>query len=73
MALKDKILEQINAEIDKTLELGREKRDVNIETAKQVAEMLAELSASDSYKNKDAQSLSDDYIANIKNICNSNF
>ena len=54
-------------QIDQTVESGTEKVSVNFEKAKEVAKMLTNLSTSVG----DADALTNQYIANIKNICNS--
>lgn len=66
MAIQDKMYEQIAQEIDKTVEVGKEKVIVDYNKAKDVAKVLAELSTNTA----DADSLTNQYIANIKNICN---
>lgn len=66
MAIQDKMYEQIEQEIDKTVEAGKEKVIVDYNKAKLVAKMLTELSTGPS----DAETLTNQYIANIKNICN---
>ena len=57
----------INKEIDQTVETGKEIRSVDITKAKEVAQMLTSLSTDTG----DADTLTNQYIANIKNICNS--
>ena len=57
----------IETEIDNTVEAGKEKIRVDNDKAKKVARMLTELSVSKS----DADSLVNDYISRIKNICKS--
>ena len=57
----------IKQEIDLVVKEGREKVLVDIGKAKKVAEMLTELSVDKS----EAESLVNQYMANIKNICNS--
>ena len=66
MAIKDEMYKMIVQEIDKCIEEGKEKINVDIENAKEVAKMLAELSTKD---DQDAESLTKTYIAQIKNIC----
>ena len=66
MAIKDEMYKMIVQEIDKCIEEGKEKINVDIENAKVVAKMLAELSTKD---DQDAESLTKTYIAQIKNIC----
>lgn len=67
MAIEDEIYKLIEKEIDETLKNGKEKRSVNIIKAKEVAKMLASLSTDKT----EATNLVNQYIANIKNICNS--
>lgn len=68
MAIQDEMYKLIEKEINQTIETGKEIRTVNnIEKAKEVAKMLTSLSTDTS----DADSLTNQYIANIKNICNS--
>lgn len=67
MAIQDEMYKLIEKEINETIELGKEIRTVNIENAKEVAKMLTSLSTDVS----DADTLTNQYIANIKNICNS--
>ena len=57
----------IEKEINQTVESGAEKVTVNLKKQKEVAKMLTELSTSVG----DADVLTNQYIANIKNICNS--
>lgn len=66
MAIQDEMFKAIEKEIDQTLEAGAEKVSVNLEKAKAVAQMLTDLST----QSGDADSLTNQYIANIKNICN---
>ena len=61
------LLKAIEKEINQTVESGAEKVTVNFEKAKEVAKMLTDLSTSVG----DADVLTNQYIANIKNICNS--
>ena len=61
------LLKAIEKEINQTVESGTEKVSVNFEKAKEVAKMLTDLSTSAG----DADALTNQYIANIKNICNS--
>jgi len=63
MAIQDEMYKAIEKEIDQTVESGTEKVSVNFEKAK----MLTDLSTSVG----DADALTNQYIANIKNICNS--
>lgn len=67
MAIQDEMYKAIEKEIDQTVESGTEKVTVNFEKAKEVAKMLTDLSTSAG----DADALTNQYIANIKNICNS--
>jgi hypothetical protein len=67
MAIQDEMYKLIKKEINQTMETGKEIRNVNIEKAKEVAKMLTSLSTDTS----DADTLTNQYIANIKNICNS--
>lgn len=67
MAIQDEMYKAIEKEINQTVELGNEKIIVNFEKAKEVAKMLTELSTNVG----DADTLTNQYIANIKNICNS--
>lgn len=67
MAIQDEMFKLIEQEINQTIEAGKERVLVNNEKAKQVARMLTSLSTDVA----DAESLTNQYIANIKNICNS--
>jgi hypothetical protein len=67
MAIQDEMYKLIEKEINQTIETGKEIRTVNIEKAKEVAKMLTSLSTDAG----DADTLTNQYIANIKNICNS--
>lgn len=67
MAIQDEMYKAIEKEINQTVESGTEKVSVNFEKAKEVAKMLTDLSTSVG----DADALTNQYIANIKNICNS--
>jgi hypothetical protein len=67
MAIQDEMYKAIEQEIDKTIAEGREKVIVKYERAKEVAKMLTELSTD----KKDADTLTNQYIARIRNICNS--
>ena len=67
MAIQDEMYKLINKEIDQTVETGKEIRSVDITKAKEVAQMLTSLSTDTG----DADTLTNQYIANIKNICNS--
>ena len=65
MAIQDEMYKMIEQEIDLVVKEGREKVLVNIDKAKSVAKMLTELSVDKS----EADSLVNQYMANIKNIC----
>ena len=67
MAIQDEMYRLIEQEISQTVETDKQVRIVNYDKAKQVALMLTSLSTETS----DADSLTNQYIANIKNICNS--
>lgn len=67
MAIQDEMYRLIEQEINQTVETGKERVIVNNDKAKEVARMLTSLSTDAS----DADSLTNQYIANIKNICNS--
>lgn len=67
MSIQEEMYKAIETEIDKTVKAGKEKVIVNNDKAKKVARMLTELSVSKS----DADSLVNDYISRIKNICKS--
>ena len=67
MAIQDEMYKMIQQEIDLVVKEEREKVLVDIEKAKLVAKMLTELSVDKS----EADSLVNQYMANIKNICNS--
>lgn len=67
MAIQDEMYKAIEQEIDKTIAEGREKVIVKYERAKEVAKMLTELSTD----KRDADTLTSQYIARIRNICNS--
>jgi len=66
MAIQDEMCRLIEQEINQTVEAGKERVIVDYDKAKQVARMLAELSIDPS----EADSLTNQYIAGIKNICN---
>lgn len=66
MAIQDEMYKMIEQEINLVVKEGREKVLVNINKAKLVAKMLTELSVDKS----EADSLVNQYMANIKNICN---
>lgn len=65
MSIQEEMYKAIETEIDRTVAAGKEKVIVNNDKAKKVARMLTELSVSKA----DAESLVNQYIANIKNIC----
>ena len=67
MAIQDEMYKMIKQEIDLVVKEERGKALVNIDKAKLVAKMLTELSVDKS----EADSLVNQYMANIKNICNS--
>ena len=67
MAIQDEMYKMIAQEIDLVVKEGREKVLVDIKKAKKVAQMLTELSV----EKTEADSLVNQYMANIKNICNS--
>ena len=65
MSIQEEMYKAIETEIDKTVAAGKEKVIVNNDKAKKVARMLTDLSV----RKADADSLVNQYIANIKNIC----
>ena len=67
MAIQDEMYKMIAHEIDLVVKEEREKVLVDIKKAKEVAKMLTELSL----EKAEADSLVNQYMANIKNICNS--
>ncbi|MCQ2112047.1 MAG: hypothetical protein MJY95_01745 [Bacteroidaceae bacterium] len=67
MAIQDEMYKMIVQEIDETVQSGNEKILVNNDKAKKVAKMLSELSMDP----RDAETLVNQYISGIKNICNS--
>ena len=67
MPIQDEMYKMIAQEIDLVVEEEREKVLVDIKKAKEVAKMLTELSV----EKTEADSLVNQYMANIKNICNS--
>jgi hypothetical protein len=67
MAIQDEMYRLIEQEINQTVEADKQVRIVNYEEAKQVARVLTSLSIDHS----EADSLTNEYIVNIKNICNS--
>lgn len=66
MAIQDEMYKKIEQEIDLAVKEGRGKVLVDIDKAKLVAKMLTELSV----ERTEADSLVNQYMANIKNICN---
>lgn len=66
MAIQDEMYKMIEQEIELVVKEGREKVLVDIDRAKLVAKMLTELSV----EKTEADSLVNQYMANIKNICN---
>lgn len=67
MAIQDEMFKAIDKEITSTLDAGKEKMIVDVDKAKEVARMLTALSV----ESAEASTLTNQYIANIKNICNS--
>ena len=67
MAIQDEMYKMIEQEIDLVVKEEREKVLVDINKAKQVAKMLTELSVDKS----EPDSLVNQYMANINNICKS--
>lgn len=67
MAIQDVMYKMIEQEIDQVVKDEREKVLVNIDKAKLVAKMLTDLCVDKA----EADSLVNQYMANIKNICNS--
>lgn len=65
MAIQDEMYKLIEKEIAETVKNGKEVRVVKLDKAKEVARMLTSLSTDSS----DAENLVNQYIANIKNIC----
>ncbi len=65
MAIQDEMYKMIAQEIDLVVKEEREKILVDIKKAKEVAKMLTELSV----EKAEADSLVNQYMANIKNIC----
>lgn len=65
MSIQTEMFKAIETEIDKTVAAGKEKVIVDNDKAKKVARMLTDLSVSKS----DADTLVNQYISNIKNIC----
>lgn len=67
MAIQDEMYKLIEDEIDVTVEAGKEKVLVNKDKAKKVAKLLTSLSTDKA----EANNLVNQYIAQIKLICNS--
>ena len=67
MAIQDEMYKMIAQEIDLVVEEEREKVIVDIKKAKKVAKMLTELSVDKS----EPDSLVNQHMANINNICKS--
>lgn len=67
MAMQDEMYKLIEQEINQTISADKQVRIVNYEKAKQVARVLTSLSTDTS----EVDSLTNEYIVNIKNICNS--
>ena len=67
MAIEDEMFKLIEEEIEQTLDAGKEKVAVNRDKAQEVARLLTSLST----ERAEAQNLVNQYIAQIKIICNS--
>lgn len=67
MAIEDEMFKLIEEEINATIEAGKGKVTVDKERAKKVARLLTSLST----EKADASNLVNQYIAQIKIICNS--
>jgi hypothetical protein len=65
MAIQDEMYKMIEKEINQTVAEDRQNIIVDYDKAKVVAKMLAELST----EREDADSLVNQYMAQIKNIC----
>lgn len=65
MAIQDEMFKLIEKEISETIKNGKEVRVVDLDKAKQVARMLTNLSIDPN----ESENLVNQYIANIKNIC----
>ena len=65
MAIQKEMFKDIVTEIDATVAADKQKIYVNVSKAKEVAKMLTDLSVDPS----DAETLTNQYIARIKNIC----
>lgn len=68
MAIQDEMYKAIENEINRIVESGKVKADFDANKVKEVAKMLTSLSTD----NAEAETLTNQYIANIKNICNDN-
>lgn len=66
MAIQDEMYKMIEQEINEIVKTDKQIININYDRAKEVARMLTSLSTDI----KDADSLTNQYIANIKNICN---
>lgn len=67
MAIQDEMYKMIVNEMDQVVARGEQKILVDENKAKLVAKMLTELCI----EREEAESLVNQYMANIKNICNS--
>lgn len=65
MAIQEEMFKDIVTESDATVAADKQKIYVNVSKAKEVAKMLTDLSVDQS----DAETLTNQYIARIKNIC----
>ena len=65
MAIQDEMYKMIEKEVNQTVADNRQKIIVDYNKAKMVAKMLVELST----EREDADSLVNQYMASIKNIC----
>ena len=65
MAIQDEMYKLIEKEIAETIKNGKEIRLVDLDKAREVARMLTSLSI----EPIEAENLVNQYIANIKNIC----
>lgn len=65
MAIQEEMLKDIVSEMDRTIETDTQKVYVDVGKAKEVAKMLTDLSVDPA----DAETLTNQYIARIKNIC----
>lgn len=66
MDITEQMCHAIEVEIDRTVEIGKQKIYVDYDKAKEVAKMVANLSM----EKDNADVLTNQYIARIKNICN---